>query len=316
MFDYMRAHQVLNESADFTSDEYKYLDFDIGQLKSAGVDLDDEQAVINKIDKWHDSYGRAEHVAARIKALGLVAIASIEPQTPPEPRDSRYHRWIANHPEDNPSSPDYKFRWNESLRSDLFDVLDRFYRSEIDELENEDYIEVLKKKVPGISYQQAQKVVDDWKVARFGAAPYFDTSKIPEPAVHNRGYLKQHESEEDDVGDVWKLETPQEDIAAEMLSIIAEKAMEGNKKAQKELEDLWDMEWNNILPKLEAEGSTWQVWWMDGVHAYIEKNPGLFDKEPISKGLRASMRAKSKEEPYDRDSVHYTHEFGDRKSVV
>lgn len=106
----------INESVDFASDEFKFLDWDIGELKGAGVDLDNEQAVINKIDAWHESYTRGVHVARRIKALGKERVADIPVQKPHTPlRGNRYDRWIANHPEDDPSSPDYKFRFNEGV---------------------------------------------------------------------------------------------------------------------------------------------------------------------------------------------------------
>ena len=38
----------------------------------------------------------------------------------------------------------------------------------------------------------------------------------------------------------------------------------------KELRALWDgEEWEDILKKANTEGSTWYVWWMDGVRKYM-----------------------------------------------
>ena len=32
------------------------------------------------------------------------------------------------------------------------------------------------------------------------------------------------------------------------------------------LKRIWNESWSSIKEKLEAEGSTWYVWWMDGVN--------------------------------------------------
>lgn len=37
-----------------------------------------------------------------------------------------------------------------------------------------------------------------------------------------------------------------------------------------EIRALWDgEEWESIVEKAKAEGSTWYVWWMDGVRKYM-----------------------------------------------
>jgi len=61
----LEDEQVMN----FGGEDWAYLDNDIGSLKSAGVDLDDRDAVENKIDQWHESARRARYVWNRIQAL-------------------------------------------------------------------------------------------------------------------------------------------------------------------------------------------------------------------------------------------------------
>lgn len=66
--------------------------------------------------------------------------------------------------------------------------------------------------------------------------------------------------------DVWTLETPGEDEAANTMEPIIDSALSGNESSQEYLRMLWDNEsWASIKAKLETEGSTWYVWWMDGV---------------------------------------------------
>ena len=97
---------------------------------------------------------------------------------------------------------------------------------------------------------------------------------------------------------VWKFETGEQDYAAESLGLIANLALEGDIKLRNYLRKLWDGEsWNSIKRKLETEGrnstgnesvvafegSTWYVWWMDGVNAHLnnlrkEKRKGEIEK--------------------------------------
>lgn len=71
------------------------------------------------------------------------------------------------------------------------------------------------------------------------------------------------------LGDVWTLETPLEEQASASLSAISETALAGHKKNQKYLEKVFEEKWKHIKSKLQAEGSTWYVWWMDGVRNHI-----------------------------------------------
>lgn len=70
--------------------------------------------------------------------------------------------------------------------------------------------------------------------------------------------------------DVWTLETPSEEAAIDSLTFIVDRAIEGNRKAQSYLRKLWDGEsWASIKGKLLVEGSSWYVWWMDGVRRHL-----------------------------------------------
>jgi len=72
--------------------------------------------------------------------------------------------------------------------------------------------------------------------------------------------------------DVWKLESNDEEFASDMLSQIANEAMKGDVSQQQYLSNLWDGEsWESIQKKLQAEGSTWYVWWMDGVRKFMSQ---------------------------------------------
>ena len=43
----------------------------------------------------------------------------------------------------------------------------------------------------------------------------------------------------------------------------------GDSTAAQTIRELWNNEaWDSILDKLRTEGSTWLVWWMDGVRRY------------------------------------------------
>jgi hypothetical protein len=71
-----------------------------------------------------------------------------------------------------------------------------------------------------------------------------------------------------------KLETELEDIAAQELADLILTAREKyNRNLVRRIRRLWDNEsWNSILKKIDTEGSTWYVWWMDGVRKFIRTN--------------------------------------------
>lgn len=75
--------------------------------------------------------------------------------------------------------------------------------------------------------------------------------------------------------DIWELESPSQDIAADEISMVVDKALNHDRKAINYLRKLWDGEsWESIKQKLATEGSAWYVWWMDGVshHLCIQNN--------------------------------------------
>jgi len=73
------------------------------------------------------------------------------------------------------------------------------------------------------------------------------------------------------LSDVWELETPPEKVASEDLSMIADMAIEGDRKAQNYLKTIFEEDWKSIKEKLQTEGSAWYVWWMDGVRKHYPK---------------------------------------------
>jgi hypothetical protein len=53
-----------------------------------------------------------------------------------------------------------------------------------------------------------------------------------------------------------------------MLVSIVDRAMKGDRGERHFLSALWNGEtWSSIKKKLESTGSTWVVWWADGVYA-------------------------------------------------
>jgi hypothetical protein len=62
---------------------------------------------------------------------------------------------------------------------------------------------------------------------------------------------------------------------SQSLSIWIEDTLKTNDPlAIKTLRSLWDDEsWESIVKKYKYQGSTWYVWWMDGVKAYFVIDP-------------------------------------------
>ena len=70
--------------------------------------------------------------------------------------------------------------------------------------------------------------------------------------------------------DVWIFESPEQMEAADDLNFIISRALDNNRPAQNFLKKIWVREtWSAIKEKLETKGSTWYVWFMDGVNAYV-----------------------------------------------
>lgn len=63
----------------------------------------------------------------------------------------------------------------------------------------------------------------------------------------------------------------QEDASYILMQNIELAEQTKDPEAVAEIRALWDDEpWEDIVSKARAEGSTWYVWWMDGVRKYIE----------------------------------------------
>ena len=72
------------------------------------------------------------------------------------------------------------------------------------------------------------------------------------------------------VGDVWSFETPDENIACDMINNIYQKALKrSGTKERNILKDCFEDGWDTIKEKFEVEGSVWYVWYMDGVNQHI-----------------------------------------------
>lgn len=69
-----------------------------------------------------------------------------------------------------------------------------------------------------------------------------------------------------EASNVWKLESPEEEVWSDELSLVCDEAIGGDEEARSVLRGIWDNEsWESIEEKLKTEGSVWYVWWMDGV---------------------------------------------------
>lgn len=87
-------------------------------------------------------------------------------------------------------------------------------------------------------------------------------------------------------GDVISLESEDEDIASLALSAMVDRASKGNKTAQAYVSRLWGGEsWPSIKKKANVEGSTWYVWWMDGVRAHLRNMTPTARKETAHRDM-------------------------------
>tara|TARA_Y100000296_G_C5033448_1_gene186052 strand:+ start:113 stop:367 length:255 start_codon:yes stop_codon:yes gene_type:complete len=71
--------------------------------------------------------------------------------------------------------------------------------------------------------------------------------------------------------DVWKLESEDQDWASEDLNHIIDKALKFEGVSERAyLRKLWDGEsWQSIKERASTEGSVWYVWYMDGVNQHL-----------------------------------------------
>ena len=74
------------------------------------------------------------------------------------------------------------------------------------------------------------------------------------------------------IDDVWKLETPSQELASEEINWLYQQATEHRStSAWNILKSLYDDNWKTIRERMEAEGSIWYVWYMDSVNELIRR---------------------------------------------
>lgn len=73
-----------------------------------------------------------------------------------------------------------------------------------------------------------------------------------------------------------QLETQGEEVAAWELSKLIQSVIDSQEETQiAYIRGLWDNDpWEWIVQRFQTEGSTWYVWWMDGVRAYMQATSG------------------------------------------
>jgi hypothetical protein len=83
------------------------------------------------------------------------------------------------------------------------------------------------------------------------------------------------------MGDVIQLESAEEEYYSFSLSTWISATIESQDEVSKQaICTLWEDEaWDEIVEKFGVEGSTWYVWWMDGVRTYM-----VIDKRTASSG--------------------------------
>ena len=72
-------------------------------------------------------------------------------------------------------------------------------------------------------------------------------------------------------GSIICLESADEEFYSFSLSTWINETIESQDKvSMAAISQLWDGEpWESIVEKVRVEGSTWYVWWMDGVRTYM-----------------------------------------------
>jgi hypothetical protein len=73
------------------------------------------------------------------------------------------------------------------------------------------------------------------------------------------------------ISDVWKLETPNEELACEEINFLYQQATEKKStRARNILKKCFDSDWKTIKERMETEGSTCYIWYMDVVRVFME----------------------------------------------
>lgn len=93
----------------------------------------------------------------------------------------------------------------------------------------------------------------------------------PSPMKEAQKFFPAPGQPQQEVGDVWELESEDQKLGSNILNNIYEKAKTGGTKARNILKGLWGDNWETIKDHMEAEGSTWYVWYMDGVNKLLSQ---------------------------------------------
>lgn len=72
------------------------------------------------------------------------------------------------------------------------------------------------------------------------------------------------------MSDIWKLETPTQEVACEDINFLYEQAKNGKTGARNLLKKCFENNWETIKDRMETEGSVWYVWYMDGVNKFMQ----------------------------------------------
>ena len=72
-----------------------------------------------------------------------------------------------------------------------------------------------------------------------------------------------------ELSNVWELENPDEQAACDCINYLYEQARKGKVSARNILKKCFADKWDTIKERMEAEGSIWYVWYMDGVRNYL-----------------------------------------------
>lgn len=75
------------------------------------------------------------------------------------------------------------------------------------------------------------------------------------------------------LSDVWALETPDQENACDYMNFLFDQAMLGKVSARNLIKKCYGDVWPLIKERMMAEGSTWYVWYMDGVNKLLTKRP-------------------------------------------
>ena len=68
----------------------------------------------------------------------------------------------------------------------------------------------------------------------------------------------------------WKLETPEQDEASDYINFLYCQATKFRSvSARNFLKKLYEDSWETIKERMEAEGSIWYIWYIDGVNKLI-----------------------------------------------